>query len=107
MMHKLTPHRTFTWSARSLLVTGPLALLTLAAWGFELVDARPVLVLMVYQLLLLLCVGAGCVAAISGSILAIHAAFAAGFQTGLASVDPSAVQPPPRPGDDPLLRLVE
>lgn len=114
-MHHRTPqtvHRQAMWVVK---VTGPLSLATLVAWVLQwLPDARPFAVLMVYQLLLVVFVSAGAVAAVSAAQLAIQHAFRAGFETGQASVDPGDPDPLPRHrrqrergNGDALLRLIE
>lgn len=98
-----TVARAALWVLR---ITGPLAAAMLAGWLFRwLPDTRRMLVL--YNTLLLLVTGAGCVYFLSMVQLAIHQAFSAGYQTGQASVWPNDRETRPRKDQDPLLRLVE
>lgn len=79
---------------RLLLVTAPLALLLLVAWGarIELLGARPQLDLMLYMLLLLVAVGAACTAMLAACTLAVHKAFAHGYRLAQYHADPMPEQ---------------
>lgn len=102
----MSPRRVLTWAVRTLVVTLPMVLATLAGWvSGVLPDTR--FMLAAYMTLLLICVGAGCVAMLASCQLAIHQAFSAGYQTGQASVWPQDMDTHPAPSDDPVLRLVE
>lgn len=112
------PRRVLAWSTRTLYLTAPGALFVLAAWSFRwdwaYPSERPFALLMAYQLLLMMSVGAAAVALLAGVHLAVHEAFRAGLETGRASVDPDGVDPLKRAQQrrrkgerDPLLRLVD
>lgn len=75
------------WATRVFIVSAPLTVLTLLAWGLRLTPERPVLVFMVYQLLLLVSASAAAVAVVARGQLAIARAFTAGFNTALRVVD--------------------
>ena len=97
---------TYTWSIRTIVTTAPIATAQLVAmvagWA---PDSRVALAL--YLTTLLVAVGAGCVACVSASQLAIHQAFNAGLRTGQASVWPDDPDHQAARDVDPLLRLVE
>ena len=115
----ITPRQALHWSTWVAVTTAPITALALVGWVAGLwPDTRQMA--MAYMTLLLVCVGAGIIAALSACNLAIHRAFSAGFQTGEASVDPGAGDPlmvarqravnhdrTRHPHRDPLLELVE
>ena len=106
MSAPMSPGRVLIWAVRALKVFTPLVLVILAGWLFgALPDTRHMLA--IYMTLLLLCVGAGCVAMLAASQLAIHQAFSAGYMTGQASVWPDDADTQPERADDPVLRLVD
>lgn len=107
----MTPRRALTWSTRSLYVTCPLAAFTLLSWLFRwhtfMPAGRPFAALMVFQVLLLVTVGAACVALLAACHLAIHDAFSAGYRTGTASAWGDDEQLDGGDGQDPVLRLLK
>ena len=97
----MTPHRALRWSLRSLYATAPLAGGTFVAWllQWEWLAARPILFVMLYQLVLIMAVAAGIVAILAGATIAVHEAFRAGYRSGATATGPD--------GRPPRLQVVE
>lgn len=98
--------RTVTYARRIAWGSGVMTLATLVLWVVGVLpDAR--LTLAVYFTLVCGTGASVVVAALGANQVAIHHAFAAGYQTGAASVWPEDAETHPAPEDDPVLRLVE
>lgn len=115
MPHRKLPPRRVYWSAVvTAAISTPLSLLIMAAWMLGLVEEEhAVSVVMLFTLMITLAITALAVAGVAAAYSAVHLAFAAGFQTGQASVDPGDPDPLVRArlarqrGErDPLLKLV-
>lgn len=84
-MKTMTPRRAYLIGMRTMLASGPIALLMLGSWGLRLhwFGTRPQLLMMLYLLFLLVAVGGFCVMILAACHAAIHRAFGHGYLTGV------------------------
>lgn len=102
------PRKVYRRAKRVMGASAALAAVVLALWalpGWGLPNTR--LTMAFYLTLLMMAVGSGCVMMVAGCQLAIHHAFAAGLETGRASVWADETSRPADRQADPVLRLVE